>query len=492
MEINALLKSITGIALDSRRVTPGMLFCAYPGEKMDGRDFIPQAIANGATYIAYEPKHFTKEAQLRELAKKNGVSFIPISDLSHQVGIIAAHRQAAALEKLSLIGVTGTNGKTSITHYLGQAWSHCQKPCGVLGTVGYGIYFEGKALELTPLNLTTPDPVTLVDCLAQMQQSGAKRVAMEVSAHALTQGRVSGLNYETAIFTNLTQDHLDYYGTLENYGQAKAQLFTWPSLKFAVLNWDDPFSATLCKKIKAQVVAYSIEPLAKNFPQYFVQAVQIETLAKGYAIKIVSSWGEAVIRTGLIGRFNASNLLATLSVLLCHGVAFEKAIEVVSQLQPVPGRMQLFGGNGQPLVIVDYAHTPDALEKALLAAREHLRGKLICVFGCGGERDTGKRPRMAQIAQKNADYIVVTQDNPRAEAWEVILSDIQQGFTKEAAVIAIAAREEAIRHAISKAQRHDVILLAGKGHETYQIIGNQQIEFDDRVWVQRILQENKE
>jgi len=477
---------IQAITIDSRAAKAGLLFCAYPGTKVDGRSFIENALKQGVSAVAYDPKDCINEAPLKEKALQSKIPFIAIPSLQTQVSKLDVALKAEALNNLDLIGVTGTNGKTSITHYLSQAFTELGTECGVLGTVGYGL--EGK---LIPLNLTTPDPITLIDCLVEMQQHGASEVAMEVSAHALTQGRVNGLKFKTAVFTNLTQDHLDYYGTMENYGRAKAMLFTWPQLQHAVVNLDDPFAATIIEHLNPETVliGFSQNTPTVTLPEKVILAKQIDYLEEGYRCEISSSWGEASLSTQLIGRFNVSNLLATLGVLIAQGITFEKAIAIAQCLKPVAGRMQIFGGGTKPRVIVDYAHTPDALQKALIASREHLKGRLFCVFGCGGERDPLKRPIMARIAQQYADYVVITQDNPRAEPWQQIVDDIAKGLTDATPAPVIAAREEAIRHAISAANENDVVLVAGKGHENYQIIGGQQLEYDDRLWVQRILQE---
>jgi UDP-N-acetylmuramoyl-L-alanyl-D-glutamate--2,6-diaminopimelate ligase len=489
-QLDNVFKQITGITLDSRAVKPGMMFCAYPGEKVDGRAFIEQAITQGASVIVYDPSDYAEKA--KQFAAHPKVTFIAIESLQQNVSKIVAQFQAQALAKIEMIGVTGTNGKTSVTHYLGQAWSQLGIPCGVLGTVGFGTYKAQQEVDLTTLNLTTPDPVTLIDCIVEMQKDGAQKVAMEVSAHALTQGRISGLQYKTAVFTNLTQDHLDYYGDMQNYGNAKAQLFTWPQLKNAVINLDDPFAETILAQLSptTTLIGYA-QNKPKRLPEKYVIATEVEGLDAGYRCTISSSWGEATITTSLVGRFNISNLLACLGVLLAEGVEFKRALAAVAALHPVAGRMQVFGGGAKPRVIVDYAHTPDALEKALLAAREHLKGKLFCVFGCGGDRDPLKRPLMANVAEKNADYVVITQDNPRNEPWQRILADIQNGLTNKENAIVIASREEAIRHAITHASPHDVVVVAGKGHENYQIIGDKRLDFDDRLCVQRILQENR-
>lgn len=479
---------IEGITLDSRSVKPGFLFCAYPGEKTDGRRFIENAITLGATAIAYEPKDFTQETDLKSLADREKVAFIPIPQLQKQVSILIASVYAKPLAAISLIGVTGTNGKTSVTHYLSQAFTAIGQPCGVLGTVGWGLYNA-----LNESSLTTPDPITLVESLAAMQKHGAVKVAMEVSAHALTQGRVAGLHFDTAIFTNLTQDHLDYYHDMAHYGLAKAALFSWKKLKHAVINIDDPYAEIIVQHIapNVEIIGYTQGNPTIPLPKMIISAQDIICLETGYQCTINSYWGKAALTTRLMGRFNLSNLLACLGVLLSHNVPFEKSIALAEQLHPVDGRMQVLGGGDQPLVIVDYAHTPDALEKALLALREHLTGKLVCVFGCGGERDPMKRPLMAKIAQAQSDYVVVTQDNPRMEPWDRIVSDIEKGFTDKSNVVIIPSREEAIRHAIRSATVKDVVLIAGKGHENYQIIGDQKFDFNDCAWVKSILQESK-
>ena len=450
--------------LDSRAVVPGSLFLAVPGDKVDGRQYIADAIARGAIAVLWEADSFTWNPAWT-------VPNEPVRDLREQLGDITAALYGEPSSQLSLIGVTGTNGKTSSSHWLMQAFSALGRKTAVIGTVGNG--FAGDLAEAAN---TTPDAVSLQRLLADYRDAGARVVAMEVSSHALDQGRVNGARFSTALFTNLTRDHLDYHGTMEAYGAAKAKLFAWPGLQHAVVNDDDPFDATLvatARRFGAQVTTYGLE-------QGDIRCSSIQLGLAGTTLHLITPQGEAQVTTGLIGAFNVSNLLGVLGVLLAEGVALADAVRALSGIKSVAGRMQRVGnGTDEPLVVVDYAHTPDALEKALSTLKAVLPegGRLISVFGCGGDRDPGKRPVMGEISGRLADHTIVTSDNPRTEDPQRIVEQVAAGVAGSHEIE--IDRRAAITTAVSLARTGDVVLIAGKGHEDYQIIGTTKHHFDD-------------
>ncbi len=461
--------SIKGLALDSRCVQSGDLFFACQGSHSDGRAFIGQAIEKGAVGVLAET-----HPDLPEYYLEKGIPVIAIPQLHQKVSEIAARFYHHPGDSLDIIGITGTNGKTSTSYFIAAILQHLAKVCGIMGTLGNGIYGNIK-----PGVLTTPDAITIQKNLAEFLALGAKHVAMEVSSHSLDQGRVQHVPFKVGIFTNLTRDHLDYHGTMEAYGAAKAKLFDNPFLQFAVINIDDQFGQKLIQKIagRKQVFAYSTTTKAHDFPLTYVKKVYWD--AEGIRAYISTPWGEGEICSRLIGQFNLSNLLAVVTTLCLLKIPFQSVVEAISLLQPVAGRMQSFGGGDNPLVVVDYSHTPDSLEKALLALRSHCEGKLYCVFGCGGDRDRGKRPIMAGIAEKLADVVMVTDDNPRTEDPAMIVADILKGFSAPNKIIVQHDRSKAIRDVIHYAQQGDCVLIAGKGAETYQQIGEQKIPYSD-------------
>lgn len=470
---------IKDLCLDSRVATPGSLFFAYPGTAVDGRRFIDQAIARGAVAVAYE----ATDGFVPDQAAYPQVVFVPIADLQQRVGEIAALFFATPAAALRVVGVTGTNGKTSITHFIAQSVQRLGRRAAVLGTVGNGLW-----PDLQHSAHTTEDPITLQKTLAAFRAQGATDVAMEVSSHALAQGRLNGTLVTTAVFTQLSRDHLDYHGTLEAYGAAKGKLFVHPGLQHAVINIDDAWGREYLAQLPAQVTAitYSLQG-ARIGNHAYVNVTAVQPSAAGYQLTLESSAGSGVFTCGLIGLFNVANVLATCGVLLAQGYPLAAVLEVLPQLTPVLGRMQRFGGEASAQVVVDYAHTPDALEKALLALKAHCQGRLWCVFGCGGDRDRGKRPLMAAVAERLADHIIITNDNPRSEDPAAIAADILAGVTDRSRLQVVLDRRAAIRLAVQNADRHDMVLVAGKGHETTQTIGSDTLPFDDAHEVQLAL-----
>jgi len=496
-------RALRGLGLDSRAVAPGDLFLALPGMVADGREFIGDAVASGAAAVVYEAGDgFALRAA--------PVPAFAVGDLRRHIGTIADRFHGAPSRALIVIGVTGTNGKTTCTQLLAQAlgMGRISEPtpplppgegrgeggskgeedmpqpapdayrCAVIGTLGYG--FPGA---LNAAIHTTPDAVTVHRLLKEFLDRRATHVAMEVSSHALDQGRVNKVAFQVAVFTNLTRDHLDYHGDMDAYGASKAGLFEAPDLKYAVINRDDDFGRGLLARIGGRV-----RTLSYGLEGGDVRAREVRLTHEGLWLRVDTPAGACELASPLYGRFNAYNLLAVLATLLALGMDARQAAQRLSRARPVPGRVERFGGaRGLPLVVVDYAHTPDALEKILLALREHAAGKLWCVFGCGGDRDRGKRPEMGRIAERLADVVVLTDDNPRHEPPERIIADIRAGMLGAARVI--RGRRAAIAAALAEAGAADIVLVAGKGHEDYQQIGDERVPYSDRDAVLGLLGE---
>ncbi|MGD9788011.1 MAG: UDP-N-acetylmuramoyl-L-alanyl-D-glutamate--2,6-diaminopimelate ligase [Sulfuricellaceae bacterium] len=462
--------TVRELSADSRKIRAGVTFAAFPGEHADGRRFIGQAVAAGANAVLWEKNGFDWNAEWK-------VPNLGIEGLREKIGVIADQVYGRPSEKLWVIGITGTNGKTSCAHWLAQALAACGKKTALVGTLGNG--FPGA---LSPALNTTPDPIVLQASLADYLAEGAECVAMEVSSHGLAQGRVNGTRFAVALFTNLSRDHLDYHGDMASYAAAKSRLFTWPGLKYAVVNLDDPFGVELAGRLGCsgvQVVGYTLENSPVSTPVR-VEGRGLEVSAEGIRFEAVTSWGRQEIRSAMLGRFNGANLLGVLAALLVSGVPLARAAAALSAVKPATGRLHRMGGGDQPLVVVDYAHTPDALEKALSALREILPAgkRLSCVFGCGGNRDQGKRPLMGAVAERLADEVVVTSDNPRHEDPAAIIDAIVAGMTLNKHQL-VADRAEAIARAVFGAKAGDIVLVAGKGHEDYQEINGTKRPFSD-------------
>jgi UDP-N-acetylmuramoyl-L-alanyl-D-glutamate--2,6-diaminopimelate ligase len=483
-QLETLGVKITRLVTDSRAVQAGDTFVAYPGEKLDGRQFIAQAIARGANAVIWESRNFAwnDDWNLPNLA---------VSHLRDAAGRIADAVYGLPSQKLRMIGITGTNGKTSTAHWIAQALNAAKKPCALIGTLGNG--FVG-ALQASAN--TTPDAIHVHALLADYLSHGAQAVAMEVSSHALSQGRVNGVMFDVVLLTNLSRDHLDYHGDMKSYADSKRLLFKWGQLKFAVLNFDDPFGVELAEQLfdePVEVIGYGLSDAAlqqaERMGVRMVYGRVVEMNSQGLQLEIHSSWGGARIGSNLIGRFNAANLLGALAVLLVSEVSLSAAVLSLSNMQAVAGRMQRLGNVQQPTVVIDYAHTPDALEKVLLALREINTtevSKLICVFGCGGDRDRGKRAMMGLVAEKFSDHCVVTSDNPRSEIPRLIINEVVSSMSKNNHEI-IVDRAAAIARAISLAKQCDTVLVAGKGHEDYQEISGVKHAFSDVLIAQQSL-----
>lgn len=457
--------SVSALVLDSREVRHGALFIALKGQQRDARDYISDVVSAGAAAVfAEQDEKWSQDTAI------NGIPVIVIPRLAEQVGAIASRFFGEPSTKMHVLAVTGTNGKTSVANFLAGALSYLGKKSAVLGTLGNGMY---GALEKS--THTTLDAGHLQALLAQFLAEGAECTALEASSHGLVQGRLNGTRIEVAIFTNLTRDHLDYHGHMNAYGAAKELLFRWPHLKAAVLNADDPATARYRAVLASNVRLLSYSQHDNCGADIF--ALEINPTLTGLSLLIATPAGEFALQLPLLGRFNVSNVLAVIGGLLALDIPLSDIAGALRHALPVPGRMESFMGN-HPTVVVDYAHTPDALEKVLSSLREHAEARLICVFGCGGDRDSGKRPEMGGIAVRLADIVVITSDNPRSEDPAVIVSDIQAG-TGVAPVIVEMDRHRAIRKAITMAKRNDIVLVAGKGHEDYQEVAGLRHPFSD-------------
>ena len=466
---------VSGVSSDSRQVKQGDLFITCLGEPKRQRSHIEQAQKNGAVAVVIDAQQ-----ALKLDASNLTVPIISMPNLKAMQGSIAARIHHQPSQNMSLIGITGTNGKTSCSQFIAQCLSDLGQTCGVIGTLGYGLL---NSLVQGPN--TTPDEVTMQGQLGAMLDAGAVACAIEVSSHGLAQGRLNGCRFETAVFTNLTQDHLDYHGTMRAYGEVKAQLFNWPSLRNAVINFDDDFGRGLLNEIASSVRTYTYSAQTAQVDYVDLGVSAITQHEHGIDAVVHTPQGQAKLQVGLIGRFNLSNLLATLAVLLLHKIDLPSAMVVINKLTTICGRMQIIGqdqwSKNKPQAIVDYAHTPDALEQALMAAKEHLAGgQLWVVFGCGGDRDVDKRTKMAAVAETWANHVVVTDDNPRTESSERILADIVEGFKRPDRVVVEADRRLAIALTMGRAKAGDIVLITGKGHETYQEIQGHKHHFSDQ------------
>jgi UDP-N-acetylmuramoyl-L-alanyl-D-glutamate--2,6-diaminopimelate ligase len=453
---------IERLTADSRRCAPGSAFFAYPGEKADGRAFIPDALRRGASAVLWEAERFTWRAEWR-------VPNIAVHELKQRAGMLAADFHGRPSEQLWMCGVTGTNGKTSCSHWIAASLERCGARSGVIGTLGRG--FAGA---LHDAGNTTPDALELQATLKKLHGAGARAVAMEVSSHGLVQGRVNGVHFSCALFTNLSHDHLDYHGTMQAYGEAKAQLFAAPGLQTAVLNLDDAFGVELARRLagRLRTIGYSLQGVSRG--------VVDEWLSLGPAMELASSWGSGRLVTRQLGRFNLSNVLGVLGALVAYGVPFGEALGLVAELPDVPGRMQAVGE--RPLVVIDYAHTPDAIEKVLDALRPlavQRGGRLAVVFGAGGDRDPAKRPLMGAAAARRADRVLLTSDNPRSEDPMLIIDAVASGIS--GAAQREPDRRRAIEAAVLEAAAEDVVLIAGKGHESTQEIQGKRLPFSDQA-----------
>ncbi len=465
--------------LDSRKVASGDLFVAVVGHHSDGRRFIPQAIAQGVAAVIAEAEGEASDGDIREMY---GVPVIYLAQLQQRLSALAGRFYGQPGDKQKLVGVTGTNGKTTTTQLLAE-WAQLLGETGaVMGTVGNGLL-----RQLSVTENTTGSAVDVQHMLYELAQQGAKLTAIEVSSHGLVQHRVAALPFAAAVFTNLSRDHLDYHGDMQSYKSAKKLLFTEHQVGEMILNADDQVGRCWLATLPDAVAVTMENNLQLGCHGRWLKAEEVSYQDNGAHIRFSSSWGEGEIESRLMGAFNASNLLLAFATLLSLDYPFADLVRTASQLQPVCGRMEVFSAPGKPTVVVDYAHTPDALEKALEAVRLHCKGRLWCLFGCGGDRDKGKRPLMGVIAEQFADVVVITDDNPRSEDPQAIVNNILTGLLEPHRARVIAGRAQAVIHAVLQAQPDDIVLVAGKGHEDYQIVGQRRLDYSDRATVATLL-----
>ena len=460
---------VRDISSDSRTLRPGDLFLACGGASSHGLDFVADAVTAGVAAIAWDSS--TADAPSAEV----GVPMIAVPNLAAHVGEIANRFFGRPSEQVNVVGVTGTNGKTTVAWLIAQCCELLSESCGYVGTLGSGVG-EVAGGE----GMTTPGAVELHRKLASFRDAGAQWAAIEVSSHALSQRRVDGVTFDTVMFTNLSRDHLDYHGSMRLYFETKARLFREYPASNRIVNIDSDFGAELASRCSQDVLTVStrFDRVANGRPFVFVRSVVASDA--GSHVRIASSWGNGEFQLPLPGDFNVANAVIVLAAMLQHGVSMAQACDVLSAVSAPPGRMERVPASDElPAVYIDYAHTPEAVDLALSALRQHCTGRLWCVFGCGGDRDAGKRPLMGRVAEKRADVVIITNDNPRSESPAAIFEDILQGLKSADSATVIEDRAAAIAWAIDNAQQNDVILVAGKGHEDYQLIGDDRIDFSD-------------
>ena len=474
--------TVNALVQDNRKARSGNLFIAHQGYKTHGLLYAQDAVAKGVTVVLWDGDLGDDNDRRKDILDSisDKVLCLQCHDLKYKVGPIASRYYEQPSLSLNVIGVTGTDGKTSIAHFLAQCLDTYDVHCGVLGTLG-----NGFINDLHPTGLTTVDALMVQKTLSEIQQAGAKYAVMEVSSHGLDQGRVSGVAFATAVFSNMAEDHLDYHGTVDNYAAAKKRLFYTPGLGAAVINLDDEFGRKLAKEVRDHVCVwgYSLEkdiPAYKDCADYFVHATEIKPFECGYHLSVSTPKGSGCFDLPLLGKFNVSNVLAVLSALLLSQITCQSAVNSLTEIKSVDGRVEIIAEKDKPVVVVDYAHTEQGLAAVCSSMRDHFKGNIWCVFGCGGDRDRSKRPLMAKAAEKYADKIIVTTDNPRHEDPQKIIDEVLTGFSSLHNVESVLDRRQAIDIAITNAQPGDVVLLAGKGHETSQVVGDVHIAFDDR------------
>lgn len=463
---------VTGLTQDSRQVQPGYVFVALPGLRAHGLEHAADAVARGAIALMIDGGARDRKSEALGL----DVPLCWIDNLAEALGAIAARFYAQPARRMTVIGVTGTDGKSSVSHFLAQSLDQDGARAGLIGTLGNGLVGA-----LSPSGYTTPDAIGVQAALADMAEAKARWVVMEASSHGLAQGRLNAVDFNQAILTQLSRDHLDYHGDLEAYAAAKRRLFETPGLEYAILNLDDAFGRELAagRTVARHCLGYTLAEHPTTSGD-FIWGRRLRLFEGGFAMEVATPWGESEIKSRLLGRFNAANLLAVLASLLALGLPLVEAIERLHVIQPVPGRMEWFGRPGGPIAVVDYAHTPAALEAVLTSLRQHGGKRLCCVFGAGGDRDRGKRPLMGAVAGQLADRIIVTDDNPRNEDPATIVDDILSGSTNPRDVLVIHDRASAVRHALDSALPGEIVLIAGKGHESVQISNTGPRPYSDR------------
>jgi len=469
--IYTAVTEVRQLQLDSRKVAQNDVFIAVAGVQQHGSQFISQALAQGAALV------------LTDQGQYDDPRILVIPALVQQLPQLAVAFYGQPAAQLQLIGITGTNGKSSCAFFINQLAELLALPSAVIGTLGYGYY-----QQLTPLPNTTPHFIDLQRILAGFVGQQVKLVAMEVSSHALVQQRVAGLKFDVAVFTNLTRDHLDYHGNMAAYGAAKAMLFATDLSNTAVVNVSDEFGRSLAAQCQTPLLVYGKAEDCRSYPRFLAYS-EVIALADGYRFRLHTEQGDFSLQLPLLGEFNIQNVLAAMATLLQLGYPLASLINAATRLSAVPGRMEQFTFPQQITAVVDYAHTPDALQQALQSLRRHCHGRLWCVFGCGGDRDKGKRPLMGQLAELYADHVIVTADNPRSEDVMSICEDIAAGMSPDACYQLEPDRQAAIKLALASAQPGDIVLVAGKGHETQQIIGAEQRPYDERAYLRQLVAE---
>jgi UDP-N-acetylmuramoyl-L-alanyl-D-glutamate--2,6-diaminopimelate ligase len=459
------------LQLDSRKVGAGDVFLALPGVQQHGKQFINQALTQGAALV------------LTDEGRYDDPRVLVLPELLQLLPALAARFYQQPARKLQLVGITGTNGKSSTAFFVNQLAEQLAQKSAVIGTLGYG-----AVNQLTPLANTTPHYVDIQRILAELVAEKTQMVAMEVSSHALVQQRVAGILFDVAIFTNLTRDHLDYHGSMAEYGAAKALLFSPQLSRVAVVNVSDEFGRRLAAQSQVPVWVYGKAEHCQGFNRYLAYS-DVSATADGYHLQLSTHVADYNFYLPLLGEFNIQNVLAAMTSMLALGYDLTTVVAACSQLRPVPGRMEQFAFLHQCTAVIDYAHTPDALQQALQSLRMHCKGRLWCVFGCGGDRDRGKRPLMGQLAEQYADHVIITADNPRSEQVLDICEEIAAGMSPDASYLIEPDRQSAIKLALVSAQAGDVVLIAGKGHETIQIIGSEHRQYDERAYLRQLVTE---
>ena len=468
---------ISGLAIDSRKVKPGYAFIALEGQREHGLAFAEAALNQGAVVVICDARfdQYCQQILSRIMSK---VICVPVHNLQHKLGEIANKFYDSASHKVFVCGITGTDGKTTVSHFIAQTLQQAEGGAAVIGTIG-----NGPLEKMEQATHTTPDVISLHEMIRDYYQQGVKSISMEVSSHGLDQQRVAAIDFDVAVLTNLSRDHLDYHGSIEAYRESKKKLFTEADSHALVINADDAFGMELYEELKngKQIWLYGLHKDRARQSELYAWAENIETEVQGLRFRLCSSQGTAELSVQLIGEFNIYNLLACFCVLMQKGINFNHAIRYLEKLSAVTGRMELITLTDLPAVVIDFAHTPAALSEALKNVRKHVKARLICVFGCGGDRDAGKRPLMAQAAEAQADLLIITSDNPRTENPAQIIEQIEQGISDKQKVLIEVDREKAIQQAIQQANVDDIVLIAGKGHEQYQLLGDRKIPFSDRA-----------
>lgn len=473
--------AITGLRLDSRKIQSGDAFVALQGELQHGLEYVPAAIERGAVAVIYDVAD--SDMYTEQLAEASaGIACIGVANLSQKLGELANRFYDAPSSQMFTVGVTGTDGKTSSTHFIRQLLTDTEQACGVVGTLGYG------SQQLTSAEGTTPDVFSLHAMLADMLATGVHQVAMEVSSHGIAQDRIQGVSFDVAALTNIGRDHLDYHQTLEAYRAVKQSFLTNAAHSVMVLNLDDETGLALAQRYATSRRVYGYSLTGRRLADVeCITASAIQQTETGLVFTLEQGGKNAAVYLPLFGLFNIANVLLGVCVLLARGMGFDECVKRLENIHNVPGRMERLDDTADRAVVIDYAHTPQALEHSLQSLRQHFAGKILCVFGCGGDRDRGKRPLMAASAERNSDFVIVTSDNPRHENLELILRDVEAGFTHDLNHITVEDRKQAIHQALELAKPGDVVLVAGKGHETYQLVGDRKIPFDDAEVVKAFL-----